>query len=283
MISASGPLLTLLNSTTQYHMADLYELSLAGAGVSLRLTDYDTDLHWNGNAYTSIPMEGGRIRITTGVSVDKMSLTLSPPSTVLVNGRTLVQAAVLGELDGAQITRRRIFMPTPGDTSITPLVRFVGRVAEVRINRMRVSLESNADFELLNMQMPRDIYQAKCIHTLFDSGCALVKATFAITSTVTSGTTQSAINCGLGQATGYFDLGTVEFTSGALSGTKRSVKSYTTGQFVLIRPLPSIPANGDGFTAHPGCDKLKATCTTKFSNLANFRGYPYIPLPEAAY
>jgi hypothetical protein len=40
--------------------------------------------------------------------------------------------------------------------------------------------------------------------------------------------------------------------------------------------------NGDAFTVYLGCDHTQATCTTKFGNLTNFRGFPYIPSPTYA-
>lgn len=65
-------------------------------------------------------------------------------------------------------------------------------------------------------------------------------------------------------------------------GQSRTVKSYTGGSFKLMYPLNAVPASGDTFFAFPGCDKLQSTCTTKFSNLPNFGGQPYVPRPETA-
>jgi uncharacterized phage protein (TIGR02218 family) len=140
----------------------------------------------------------------------------------------------------------------------------------------------NSDLELLNIQMPRNLYQPGCIHTLYDSGCTLLKTNFDEFSTVAAGSTLSQINCGLAQATGYFDLGTVTFTSGPNANVVRSVKSYTPGILILSQPLIQACNVGDAFTAFPGCDKLQATCSGKFNNLVNFKGFPFIPLPETA-
>lgn len=63
-------------------------------------------------------------------------------------------------------------------------------------------------------------------------------------------------------------------------GVTRSIKKHTSGVLGLALPLPNAPVTGDPFFAFPGCDKLQATCTTKFSNLPNFRAEPYTPIPE---
>jgi uncharacterized phage protein (TIGR02218 family) len=144
------------------------------------------------------------------------------------------------------------------------------------------------------MQMPRNTLQPNCIHTLFDSGCTLLKAAFQVAGVVTAGSGSSSILASaLSQATGYFDLGTIAFTSGVLNGVVRSVKTYTNVAGVktivpaiALSPVgsstPTAPANGDTFSIVPGCDKTQSTCTSKFANLAHFRGFPYIPVPETA-
>jgi uncharacterized phage protein (TIGR02218 family) len=40
-------------------------------------------------------------------------------------------------------------------------------------------------------------------------------------------------------------------------------------------------AEGDSFIARAGCDKRIATCSGKFANTANFRGFPNIPGQDA--
>jgi uncharacterized phage protein (TIGR02218 family) len=52
---------------------------------------------------------------------------------------------------------------------------------------------------------------------------------------------------------------------------------------ILARlPLQSPPAAGDTFTVYFGCDHTPGTCRSKFNNLANFRGFPYVPPPQMA-
>ena len=58
------------------------------------------------------------------------------------------------------------------------------------------------------------------------------------------------------------------------------VKLFASGTFTLLYPLPAPCANGDTFDAYPGCDKLEATCISKFNNKPNFGGYPFVPTPE---
>jgi len=283
MKNASPALVTLLASNRSFIMADLYTITLVGGGGTLRYTNYDTPLVVGGQTFSAAGaiLERESVRLVRGVEVDKLTLTIYANQTHTVGGLPMMQAVHSGKFDGASILLQRLFMPTPGDTSIDPLILFKGRVSETSSSRSRATLTVASDLELLNSPFPRTVYQAGCTNTLFDAACALTKTAFGVGSSILSGSTQTQLNCGLVQANGYFNLGTVSFASGPNAGITRTIKSYTTGVLQLSYPLPYVPVIGNSFTAYPGCDKTKTMCATKFNNLANFKGFPFIPMPEA--
>ncbi len=45
----------------------------------------------------------------------------------------------------------------------------------------------------------------------------------------------------------------------------------------LWQPVRQPHAPGQTFTVTAGCDKHASTCRAKFSNIANFRGFPHMP------
>ena len=62
---------------------------------------------------------------------------------------------------------------------------FKGRLGDVdQIGRTTAKLTVNSDLVLLDIDMPRNVYQPTCLHTLYDSGCTLVKNAFGINGTV---------------------------------------------------------------------------------------------------
>ena len=76
-------------------------------------------------------------------------------------------------------------------------------------------------------------------------------------------------------------------TSGALQGTWIGIHPRWAARFsdpilTLTPPLLAPPAPGDAFTAWPGCNRALSTCRNKFNNAGNFRGFPWIPVPETA-
>lgn len=293
MKPASSTLLALLASR-QFYVADLFLFTLVD-GTVLRYSAGDTDISYGGNVFTCGGTTGplfqrnaqssgnrGLCSWKIGVEVDKLQFDVIPKNAT-VEGFSFLQACKLGVFDGAECTLYRAFMPTYGNTAAGLVNAFTGRVVEIDCGRTFATFNINSHLELLSQQMPRDLYQPGCLNTLFDQGCTLDRSAFAVPGVVNSGTTVSMINATLAQATGYFDLGTVTFTSGQNSGFKRTVKAWTTGgNFTLLVPLPFTPVAADTFTIYPGCDKMQSTCQNKFNNLVNFRGQPYIPQAETS-
>jgi uncharacterized phage protein (TIGR02218 family) len=86
---------------------------------------------------------------------------------------------------------------------------------------------------------------------------------------------------------GYFDRGTVEFTTGANTGFRQDIKAYAAdGTITLQLAFPYTIEVTDEFTITPGCNKLLKTadgvyggdCLVKWDNVVNFGGEPEVPL-----
>lgn len=282
MKSASAATIALL-ALNQFMMAEFYTITLQD-GTILRYTDGDGDLVYGGNTYTSTSPKIVRDKTKTsvGIEVDDMTVTLYAGILDLIQGIPFPQFVNNGGFDGARLSVERCFMASYGDTSAGVVNIFTGSVLDAKPSRTEIVLTVGSDLQLLNIQMPRNVYASACSHTLYDAGCGAVKASFGSASSCASGSTKQLINCALAQASGYFDAGTITCTGGANAGATRTVKSYTPGVFNLSLPLPFTPGVGDTFTAYAGCDKAKATCGSKFNRLASFRGFPFVSVPEAS-
>ena len=284
MKNISTALLAHLQTGSPFVMADLYTVTLA-SGTIYHWADFDQDIVHPTNGYTyscSAPvLKRGKTRTVIGIEVDTLDISIYGRATDIVNGLPILAAAQAGAFDGAKLVLERAFL-SPIPTVIGVINLFTGRFADVTLGRTEFQVRVNSMTEALNISLPRNIYQPGCIHVLYDTGCTLNKATFGTSSAITSGTTTTNLHCGLTQAAGFFNRGSIKFISGALSGVTRTVKSYAIGSVSLLLPLPATPAVGDTFIAYAGCDKQQSTCQGKFNNLPNFRGAPYIPVPITA-
>ena len=160
---------------------------------------------------------------------------------------------------------------------------FQGRVSTVdSVGRTQATLTVASDLVVLDYDMPKNLFSPTCLHVLYDAGCGVIRGTYSVNGTAESGSTSNAINTFVAAA-GHAQ-GSLVWTSGANANVRATVKSVNVGvSLALIYPLPFAPTVGDAFTVAFGCDHTQATCQGKFNNLANFRGFPYVPPPQLAY
>lgn len=290
MKPASNDLINLL-ATRQFEVADLYTFTLVDGTTVLRYTSADINITYASNTYSAggktgviIGKQSGGFRWKRGLEVDTVRVSVIPREGT-VNSIAFLTAIQQGFFDGATVRIERAYMSTWG-TVVGTILLFLGRVSDIECFSTSAEFTISSHLELLNQPFPRNLYQGGCVNTLYDASCALNKASFATTGTCRTGSTKATVNINtLSPATGYFDLGIIAFTGGANAGLSRTVKTYTksgSSTVTLIQPLPTAPSNTDAFTIYPGCDKAQTTCSSKFSNLANFRGFPYIPENQTA-
>ncbi|MGO8740085.1 DUF2163 domain-containing protein [Rhodoblastus sp.] len=290
MKSATAALVTFLNdlrptSDAPLQVGDLFTIWLANGSI-LTYTNLDLPVAWNGYNYSgsSVLVSGLRYKCSLGVSVDQQKITISARSTDTLGGIPFLQALQQGAFDGAIIQREKAFFSSWATTagSLVPIgtaVMFKGRVAAIdEIGRTTAQVTVAADTVFLSIGMPRRLWSPQCTHVLYDSGCGLARGTYSANGTVGSGATNTWIPWS--SASTAYAQGTITFTSGANSGAVATIKSASSAGLTLAYPLPELPSVGDAFTAAQGCDHTMATCQSKFSNLSNFRGYPFVPPPQ---
>jgi hypothetical protein len=323
----ASPALVALLQSTQFQMADLYTFTLAGgadvlglpppapgpsylfSGAATAITDTTT-----GRYFALGPrFERSLTKTVIGIQSDELDIRIYPETTDLLGQTSWAQAIWSGQLDGATVQLERAFMPTYGNTSAGTVVLFAGRVSDAEVSRTTISLKVRSWLEVLNIEMPRRLFQASCNHNFGDAMCGYNRVAGlnadgtatgigALTFTAAAGSTASTI---LGApipghdgvpSTYPYNLGTLIAVTGANAGQARAIGSAnsTTGALSLTLGFLSTPNVGDEFQALPGCDRTLNTCGSLFlnskvtptgynsANAERFGGFPFIPPPENA-
>ena len=276
-------------------------------GVVYAWTTFDLPIVYNGYMFlASGPLvQGLKYKASVGLEVDKQQLTIAARPTDLINGAPFLKALRDGAFDGASVQRDRVFLSGPswfgsdaiggfavGASAIDAagvvgviggVTMFKGRVSTIdSVGRTSAVLTVASDLLILDYDMPRNLFSPTCVHTLYDSGCGVVRGTYAATGAAGAGSTASVIHSGAAAA--QHEQGSLVFSSGANSNVRATVKSVSVGfGFNLMYPLPFAPSAGDAFTVYAGCDHTLGTCQARFGNKANFRGFPFVPPIETAY
>ena len=132
---------------------------------------------------------------------------------------------------------------------------------------------------ILDYDMPRNLFSPTCVHTLYDSGCGVIRGTYSANGTAGAGldVEHDQFSRLRWRSTRKASL---VWTSGANANVRATVKSVGVGVgFNLMYPLPFAPIAGDAFTVYAGCDHTQATCQGRFNNLAEL---PRLPLRPTA-
>ena len=300
MKAASSTLIAYLADNDQHLYADLFSFTLAD-GTVLSYTDKDLSLSVAGVLYRAdqVRIDGMKYQIAVGLDVDEQTITLSYAPTDLVDGVPWGQALRTGVFDLCYLRRSRAFYAAWNQPPVGVVPLFAGRISTVnQAGRVEAQVKIKSMPLLLDTLMPVNTYQTGCIHSLFDAGCGLVKANYAMDWTVATGPTNGTIPVPSGtpplptalggntEGLGILVQGTILFTSGVNEGLYRTIGSVRqTAPFGLnlVYPLETPCAVRDTFQIWPGCDKTSATCTARFNNLARFRGFPFTPSAETAY
>jgi uncharacterized phage protein (TIGR02218 family) len=265
-------------------IAECFVITLS-TGTQLAWTNADYPVNYNGYGFscTGPLISGLKYKTSVGLEVDKQQIILSARPTDRISGVQALQAIADGAFDGATIERHRVFLQTPNGTVVGGVMLFHGRVSTIdSVGRTRAQITVASDLIVLDHDMPRNLYQSTCLHTLYDAGCGVVRGAYSTSGTVGAGSTASLINW-TGAVAGHAQ-GSIIFTSGVNANLRASVRSVVSGASLsLIYPASATPALGDAFTVAYGCDRTPNTCSGTFDNLASYRGFPWIPPPQIAY
>lgn len=112
------------------------------------------------------------------------------------------------------------------------------------------------------------------------AGCKKALAPITVTGTITNVTSTSVFRDSARlEVADYFGEGTIVFTTGANAGLKPlEIKTHAVdGTLTLHSPCHYAVAIGDAYTLIPGCRHRLEDCSVKWSNIANFGGFSYVP------
>lgn len=128
--------------------------------------------------------------------------------------------------------------------------------------------------EALDKEIPERTFQAACNNVLFDPDCKISAGSHSFSGTVGAITDNVVTITGLETAKGdgwstggFIAYGTLDF---------RLILEQDGDDLVLVLPFHESVL-GETVTVYAGCDHSDATCDSKFSNVDNFGGHPYVP------
>ena len=245
-------------------------------GAVFGFTDHDLALTFAGTTFEPesgfVPSE---IRAAQDFSVDAQDV-----EGALTSDRITETDILDGRWDNAEVEVWRVNWAA---TDQRVLMRR-GNLGDIRRGRTSFVAEVRSLAHWLNQTVGRT-YQFTCDADLGDGRCGvnLASPLWSAAGTVaTLSGSRGFSAAALGSfANDTFTLGVVSWTTGANAGRRAEIASFASGAITLFEAPVRPIALGDAFLATAGCDKQFATCSAKFGNGVNFRGFPHMPGEEA--
>ncbi len=245
-------------------------------GTRLGFTDHDLSLQFDGQTY--VPAHGldsSEVSAKLGPQVDTSEIT-----GILHSSAISEDDILLGRYRDARVTTFRVNWR---DVTVRETMRvdFIGEI--VRQDQVfRAELRSGQ--ELMNIARGRR-YQSVCDTSVGSARCA-------IDINLPSYRGEAQVQQVLGRyeievsgletfASGWFSFGSVSWISGRRARLKDSIGNHaqngSIATLAFAEPVGDWVLPGDQLSVFAGCDRLFSTCRNKFSNAANFQGFPHVP------
>jgi uncharacterized phage protein (TIGR02218 family) len=226
------------------------------------------DVVYGGYTYSAIAVSHGDIVMSGDTQSDEMSVQISSAADVtdLFSGTPPSQSLAI-----------RIRSKHHGDSE-APVI-WTGIVkSSTRTSRAEVTFLCNSLLSTLTRSGLRLSWGRGCPHVLYDGSCRVNPASYATAVQVQDMNGNTLVSTGLAMLPdAYFAGGFLSFT-GPWGGTERRGIEYHVGTNIqLLSPTDGISV-GDWILVYPGCDRVTLTCQSKFNNLANYGGFPHLPV-----
>lgn len=254
-------------------------------GTVYAFTDHDASIVYGGSTYTP------QLGLTR--TADSSNSDMSPDNqdaTLFLDDATITERDLRGKLfDGATVEIRVVNWAdlTQGEVKLRK-----GTGGQLTIIRGQFTMAVRGLLNKLGI-VTGETFGAPCRAQLGDSKCGIDITGYQQNGSVSSSADAYTLtpNSGLKKKTplvntdpapsGWFNDGILTFSSGVNNGLSYQIGTWDGTALTFKNPLFAVPAASDTFVIEPGCnhDSTPATgdCQTKFANIANFRGEPFIP------
>ncbi len=285
--------ITTARQSTTSHLCKIWRIALVD-GTILRFTEHDENLTIDGEEFLSTAsFDPSAIKATADLSVGDLDVHGAFDSSY-ITARDLLG----GLYDGAAFWVGECLWDNEAAGKDIQKFGWLGNIKEVEGKFIAELLDAS---RILQNPLLKN-YTPACNATLGDTRCGVTLASYTDSGAVTAVTDNrnfSGSGMSLPDTTGWtwvaaaveaallvligadhYMFGLVTFTSGENAGLSMEVKASDAADVELMLPMPFDIAVDDTFTITAGCNKSLMSCSYKFNNVINFRGFPHAPVSD---
>jgi uncharacterized phage protein (TIGR02218 family) len=240
-------------------------------GAILGFTEHDENVVCDGTTFQAVTgFTASQIQTSLGLSVDNFT------ASGALSSASITETDILaGRYDDATLELLWVNWSDPTQF----IVVSKGHLGEIK----RAGLAFTAEFRSLAHRLNQRIgvsFERSCGAQLGDARCGVDLALPAYSSAATIISVDGAFFAVSGLSSykrGWFDGGALQKAGDAYEIRTHIVEPDGSAMLQLWTAQGVAIAAGDTVAVKAGCAKNFPTCKNKFSNAANFRGFPHIP------
>ncbi len=256
-----------------HSVVEVYKISAVGMST-FTWTDANEDITFAGEVYQPWPIKRSKISFSSDFRTDQTEITVA-------KNWGLERAVTSDFLAGANCRILRVRMDNPSNDYT---VMFAGEIGNIQNQEMELVLRAHT-LDFLNVEIPKREYQVMCNWKLYDQFCTIDASGFMagscfVTSSPDGKNLYAGAFAGTSQMTfagNFWTQGYLRITSGENADLKREVSWHMGQSVTVVPPFPFTVNAQDTFQVFPGCAHDTSACETKFNNLRNYGGFPFIP------
>lgn len=251
-------------------------------GSTLAVTDHDRPLSCDlgDGAVSYWPQTGilpSDLSLSTGFDADEVEISGPLVETASEPWHVTRAAVIGGRFDDAVARYFQVNWPSLGSGEIRLLRGYVVK-AEVEGSQFKMTIQS--EISKFARETGR-VITAYCDADFQDARCGYSESADSLTVIAVTNAREFTVGNMNARADNYFNRGTVQFTSGALAGTRPvEILDWADGgasaQVALWTDLAEAPEVGDALDVKRGCGKTRTDCMV-YDNIVNFRGFADVP------
>lgn len=292
-----------INEVSRYYgqPIELYEF-IHGNGVDeWYFTSADEEITYGGETYTPVNLKRGNFRIEANPGTSELRLTVPVDNAIAQLFRNYSPSNPI------DLTIKRKHRQ---DGAATHIVIWNGRISSVLFTSSFATIICENYLSLLKRISPRYRHQLMCQHSLGDTRCGIdlendtdpgagnydQSQAFKLTP-VNIDEFQAGDKTRIKSSSLNFEAENIVYHSFFTGGyaihdlggnptyQKRLIIKHdgndpeadNKGEIEIIHPFDDLIVDDD-ITVYAGCNRSRPMCIAKFDNLANFGGFPFIPL-----
>jgi len=258
-------------STEDANVVELYTFSFGGQNE--RFTSFNREIVFDGFTWTPTQITHSALQASVEDAINELKITV--PQDNIIAAQYI--ANVPGRVGSVQVERGHF-----NDPAEERVLVFDGFISQVTFDgEIEAIMSCKPATNVFKRSGPRFTYQGICNHVLYDARCKILRSgdpagEFRFTGSVIGVSGNDITVSGVAANGADWAVGGFVVAPAGGDDDARLVLAQSGDVLSLLLPF-SIPVISTDVDVFAGCDHSLAICESKFANVINYGGFPYVP------